>query len=84
MKASRVARVFTTAEDWIARFLAAGCSMQVSVTMTPEEGKPASPECEALWNELRGPENEGKLDAVHGLIRSVVGPAPFAVFPEKR
>jgi hypothetical protein len=58
--------------------------LDVTVTLTPEEGKPASPECEALWNEIRGPENEGKWDAVHELIRSVVGPAPFAVFPDKR
>jgi hypothetical protein len=70
--------MFTDAEDWLARLKEAGGTVRIGpVTMWPEEhdrGVALSPECEAIWAEIRGIENLHKWRQVQELVRSKVGP----------
>jgi hypothetical protein len=67
--------MFTTAEDWIERFKATGCSLRLdAVTINPSPDPPLSPECLALWDEIRGDENRERWKQVDALVRAIVGP----------
>jgi hypothetical protein len=65
-------------EDWLARLHEAGGRARVdAVKMWPPEvetGQGLSPECEAIWAEIRGTENVDKWRRVEELVRSKVGP----------
>lgn len=67
--------MYTTAEDWLDRFTAAGCSLKIDEggNMSPRETNPPS-ECVALWSELQGPENLDKWKEVGALVEATVGP----------
>ena len=63
------------AEDWLARMKEEGGTAHVEVAnLLPKKGVPLSPECEAIWAELQGPENVDKWRAVHALVLQKVGP----------
>jgi hypothetical protein len=65
--------MFTDAENWVARLKEAGGTIRVDgATMYPRE-KDLSPECEAIWNEIRGMDNQDKWRQVEELVRSRVG-----------
>jgi hypothetical protein len=66
--------MFTNAEDWLARLKEAGGTIRVdAATMYPRD-KDVSSECEAIWNEIRGMENQDKWRQVEELVRARVGP----------
>jgi hypothetical protein len=67
--------MFTTAEDWIERFKAADCSLRLDgATMKPSRDPPLSPECLALWDEIRGDENRERWKQLDALVRASAGP----------
>jgi hypothetical protein len=69
------AGMYTTADDWLARFKAAGCTLMVDAAgIRPEEGVPLSDKCRAIWAELQGQENKPHWDEVIAEVRSRVGP----------
>jgi hypothetical protein len=65
--------MFTDAEDWLARLKEAGGTIKIGTTMHPAEQK-ISPECQAIWDEIRGIDNLDKWRQVEELVRSKVGP----------
>jgi len=66
--------MYTTAEDWLDRFKAAGFSLTIDgVGIRPLEGAPRSPECMELWDEIRGAGNEERWNDVVALVRQRVG-----------
>jgi hypothetical protein len=55
------------AEDWITRLQKAGGNVRIDETgeMRPAEGAAyISPECEAIWKEIQGSENQDKWSQV--------------------
>jgi hypothetical protein len=65
--------MFTDAENWLARLKEAGGTIRVdAATMYPRE-KEVSSECEAIWNEIRGTDNQDRWREVEALVRSRVG-----------
>jgi hypothetical protein len=68
--------MFSTAEDWLARFKEAGCTLRIddSDTLRPLEDQTMTPKCESIWSEIRGSENREKWIAVTNLVKSRVGP----------
>jgi hypothetical protein len=66
--------MFTDAEDWIARLKEAGGTIRIdAATMYPRDPN-ISPECEAIWNEIRGVDNMDRWREVEELVRSQAGP----------
>jgi len=66
--------MYTTADDWIERFKAAGCRMMVDGITLRTVGRNPSEECDTLWAEITGPENVDKWNAVEARVRELVGP----------
>jgi hypothetical protein len=63
------------AQDWFTRLKQAGGGIRVDAfKIWPREGVPLTPECEAIWNEIRGDENQDKWSQVEKLVREKVGP----------
>jgi len=70
----RETAMFTDTEDWLARLKEGGGTIRVdAATMYPRE-KEVSPECEAIWNEIRGVDNQDRWREVEELVRARVGP----------
>lgn len=60
------------AADWFARLKEAGGTVRVdAASMCPREK--LSPECEAIWNEIRGGQNTKKWQEVEQYVRVLAG-----------
>ena len=62
--------MYTTAEDWLTRFRAAGCLLTIddSGMLSPGRDNP-SDACTNLWPELQGPSNLQKWMEAAATIR---------------
>jgi len=67
--------VYTTAEEWVERFISAGCTMRVDVaSLYPLRAAKNPVDCLRLWDEIHGPGNYAKWKEVEALVRAKVGP----------
>ena len=65
--------MYINAGDWVERFKAAGCKMDVdAVTMRPG-GRELPDECVAMWAEIHGPQNRDKSVQVEARVRELAG-----------
>lgn len=66
---------YTTPEEWLARFRAAGFSLRIDAcTMVPGRREHDwSDKALALWDEIRFPENADKWDAVRDEVQAQLG-----------
>jgi hypothetical protein len=61
--------------DWYERLKKAGGSIRVDKYHFGEPlDFPPSPECEVIWNEIRGEENRFKANAVYTHVRAIADP----------